>query len=217
MTKADHITALLATAGIDGVRSMVEVGCGDGAVLAELARRGLAETRFCLDISSSAVRIAAERSGVSGASVFDGEHIPAADAAYDLVIATHVLEHVPVPQLLLGELSRVCGQALVIEVPLERNVAARRPAARAASDAAGHLHTFARGQVRQLVEDVGWHVRGELLDPLPLEVHMFAAETRTQRAKGAAKWAVRSALSAVPPLAERLFTLHYALLATPRM
>ena len=217
VTKADHIAELLDAAAITAVRSVAEVGCGDGSVLAELARRGLGETRIGLDISSSAVQIAETRSGVSSASVFDGKHIPAADRTYDLVIATHVLEHVPAPQLLLGELARVCREALVIEVPLERNIAASRPRARAASDASGHLHRFDRAQIRTMIADAGWQVRAELRDPLPRAVHTFAADTGAQRAKATAKWAVRSVLSAAPPLAERLFTLHYAVLATPSM
>jgi SAM-dependent methyltransferase len=216
VTKAAHIAGLLEEAGITTVQSIAEVGCGDGAVLAALGRRGLGRTRIGWDISSTAVGLAGGRPEVGEARVFDGEHIPAGDRAYDLVIATHVLEHVPSPEPMVSELGRVARQALVIEVPLERNVSARRRAARAASDAAGHLQRFDREQVRRMVAGAGWRVEAELLDPLPLAVHTFAKETVGARARGTAKWVARMALTAVPAVGERMITLHYALLATPR-
>jgi SAM-dependent methyltransferase len=168
-----------------------------------------------MDISSSAVALAAGRPGITDAQQFDGARIPAPDRFYDVIIATHVLEHVPAPAPLVEELVRAARRAIVVEVPLEHNLSARRPAARAASDAAGHLHRFDRAQIREMVARTGWRIQAELLDPLPLAVHTFAADTVAQRAKGYAKWAVRSALATAPAIAERLITLHYALIATP--
>jgi SAM-dependent methyltransferase len=215
VTKVAHVAELLERGGIQRVESVAEIGCGDGAVLEELARRGIGTKRIGMEISSSAVELAAGRPGVAGVEQFDGERIPAADHAYDLVLATHVLEHVPAPAPLLAEIARVARRAIVIEVPLERNLSARRPAARAASEAAGHLHRFDRAQVRRLLAGTGWRIEAELLDPLPLAVHTFGAEAAAQRIKGRLKWAARSALTAVPALGERLITLHYAVLATP--
>ena len=62
----------------------------------------------------------------------------------------------------------------------------------------------------------GWRIRAELLDPLPLAVHTFAAQTRGAQAKGQVKWLLRRALAAAPVVGERLITLHYALIATPQ-
>jgi SAM-dependent methyltransferase len=215
VTKVDHVASLLERARIGSVETVVEIGCGDGAVLEALARRGIGSSRTGMDISSSAVALAASRPGVVEAQQFDGERIPAADGAWDLVVATHVLEHVPAPGPMVDELVRVARRAIVVEVPLERNLSARRPAARAASEAAGHLHRFDRAQVREMLVRTGWRIRAEVLDPLPLAVHTFAADTRARRAKAWAKWLLRSAVTTVPPLAERLITLHYAVIATP--
>jgi SAM-dependent methyltransferase len=216
VTKAEHLVSLLQRAGIDDVDTVVEIGCGDGSVLEELGRRGVGTSRVGMDISSSALEIAAGRPGVTGVERFDGACIPARDGAFDLVVATHVLEHVPEPEPLVRELTRVARRALVIEVPLERNLSAHRPAARAASEAAGHLHRFGRLRVRRMVTRCGWRIRAELLDPLPIEVHTFAAQTRAARVRSQAKWLVRSGLAAAPALGERMVTLHYALVATPR-
>jgi len=212
LTKSDHICQLLEL--IPAPREVLEVGCGDGAVLAELARRGIGETRTGIDISSTAIRLAASRPGVTEARLFDGVRIDARDRSYDLVVCTHVLEHVSAPLDLLTEITRV-GRAIVIEVPLERNLSARRASARALSQNVGHLQRFDRASVRRMIAAAGWRVQSELLDPLPLAVHTFGADTPRALTKGYAKWAARSALAAVRPIGERLMTLHYAALATP--
>jgi SAM-dependent methyltransferase len=212
--KADHVVDLVARAKLPAPRTVCEVGCGDGAVLAALGRRGFGEQRVGYEISASGVKLAAEREEVTEAHVFDGERLPVADDAYDLVFATHVLEHVPDPAPLTRELLRV-ARAVVIEVPLEANLSARRPAARAASEGVGHLHRFDRRAIRALVAGAGGHVAAELVDPLPRAVHTFYADGAVARAKGSAKWALRAGAAAVPALGERLITLHFAALALP--
>jgi SAM-dependent methyltransferase len=212
--KADHVVELVARAGLPAPATIAEVGCGDGAVLTELGLRGFGRERVGYEISASGVKLTAEREEVAAAHVFDGEHLPVADGAYDLVFATHVLEHVPDPAPLTRELLRA-GRAVIIEVPLEANVSARRPAARAASEGVGHLHRFDRRAIRRLVTGAGWTVAAELVDPLPRAVHLFDAQDGAARAKGHAKWALRAAAAGVPALGERLVTLHFALLAVP--
>ncbi|HWI73999.1 MAG TPA: class I SAM-dependent methyltransferase [Baekduia sp.] len=214
--KADHVVALCARAGLPAPSTVCEVGCGDGAVLGVLGRRGFGARRVGYEISSSGVRLAVEREEVAEAAVFDGEHLPVADGAYDLVFATHVLEHVPDPAPLTRELLRAASRAVIIEVPLENNLSARRPAARAASEGVGHLHRFDRRAIRRLVQDAGGRVAAELVDPLPRAVHTFGAQTTGARLKGDVKWALRAGAAAVPAVGERLITLHYAVLALPR-
>ena len=135
-------------------------------------------------------------------------HVPAQDDEYDLAVLSHVLEHVPDPLPLLKEAARV-ARHVIVEVPLEDNRSARRPEKQKLSQAAGHLHAFNRAALRALLTSAGLTVRGEMTDPLPYEHHAFFAGAP----KGAAKWATRTALHRVG-LAERLFTVHYAVLAT---
>jgi SAM-dependent methyltransferase len=212
--KADHVMELVSRAGLATPRTVCEVGCGDGAVLSVLGQRGFGGSRVGYEISASGVKLTAERAEVDDAWVFDGEHLPVADDAFDLVFATHVLEHVPDPAPLTREMLRA-GRAVVIEVPLEANLSAHRPAARAASEGVGHLHRFHRRAIRGLVADCGGRVAAELVDPLPRAVHTFGAETPKARAKGTAKWALRASAATVPALGERLITLHFAILALP--
>lgn len=213
--KADHVVELIA--GLPAApRTVVEVGCGDGVLLAQLARRGVGEARDGFDISERAVAYAAARPEVDRAEPFDGHWLPVADGAYDLGVLSHVLEHVPDPLPLLRETARAC-RAVVVEVPLEDNLSASRPAAEAGRAAIGHLHRFARADVAALATGAGLRVAADLADPLPLAVHSFFAETPVARAKALVKATTRRAAFAVAPRrAERAFTVHYAALLLPR-
>src|SRR5438445_5727930 len=140
--KADHVLVLCERAGVQPARTL-EVGCGDGSLLVELARRGFGGRREGVEISSAAVEIAAARAGVDAAMLYDGSHIPAADGAYDLGILSHVLEHVREPATLLAETARACDR-VVFEVPLEANMSASRGSKRALSGEVGHLRRLDR-------------------------------------------------------------------------
>jgi SAM-dependent methyltransferase len=204
-SKAAHVESLTRRAGLTP-QTVVEIGCGDGAVLAEMAARGWVVDGF--ELAENAANRARERGIARRVERFDGEHVPAEPDEYDLAVLSHVLEHVPDPLPLLKEAARVAPNVLV-EVPLEDNRSARRPAKRKLSDEAGHLHAFNRADVLRLVSEVGLQPRGELTDPLSYEHHAFF----NGAARGAVKWAARATMHKLG-VAERLITLHYAVLAT---
>jgi SAM-dependent methyltransferase len=206
-SKAAHVESLTTRAGLTPT-TVVEIGCGDGAVLAEMAARGWVVDGF--ELAENAARRAKERGVARRVERFDGEHLPADTDEYDLAVLSHVLEHVPDPLPVLKEAARV-GRWVLVEVPLEDNRSARRPAKRKLSEEAGHLHAFNRVDVLRLVREAGLEPRGEMTDPLPYEHHAFFSGAP----KGAIKWAVRAALHKMG-VAERLITLHYAVLASKR-
>jgi SAM-dependent methyltransferase len=209
--KADHAIALCARAGVRPA-STLEVGCGDGAVLSELHARGFGGRLEGVEITDAAVRIASARAEIEQVQLYDGHELPFADGAYELGILSHVLEHVPDPPALLAETARVC-RAVVVEVPLEANVSARRASKREHAEEVGHLQRLDRASARALAARAGLRIAAELEDPLPLAVHRFFAGSRTGRALGTAKGGARAALHrAAPPVARRLFTVHYACL-----
>ena len=183
--KADHVISLCEGAGV-APRSAVEIGCGDGALLVELGARGLAGSLHGYEVSEEAARIARGRGtpGLDDVEVYDGKTLPAADGSFDVAILSHVLEHVPDPGSLLREAARV-ARNVVVEVPLERNASARRPGKREGAAEIGHIQALDRAGVRRLAAAAGLTVAGELLDPLPLEVHaFFASSTRRARPRG---------------------------------
>ena len=209
--KADHVAELVGRLP-EPPETVADVGCGDGVLLTLLSRRGIGERRHGFEITERAVQIAAGRPEIERVERFDGVTLPVPDAAYDLGVLSHVLEHVPEPLPLLREVARAC-RAVVLEVPLEDNRSASRPAAEAGRRKIGHLHRFSRAAVHRLARDAGLRVAGELSDPLPLAVHVYFADSTRARAKGLAKAAARRALFAASArLAERAFTLHYACL-----
>ena len=215
--KADHVETLVARASLHA-GSVVEIGCGDGALLAELSARGFGGSLAGYDISTAAVELARGRAipRVASVEVFDGSRLPAADKSFDLGVLSHVLEHVDDPAALLREAARV-SRAVIVEVPLERNASAVRPSRRAESQEIGHVQALDRAAVRALVQECGLRIATDLLDPLPVEVHTFFAETLVARARGLAKAAVRRGVFRVSEsAAERAFTLHYACACAPR-
>ncbi|MFL5780300.1 MAG: class I SAM-dependent methyltransferase [Thermoleophilaceae bacterium] len=207
--KADHVQRLLRTRP----ERLVEIGCGDGALLAELERRGAAGALTGFDVSDEAVRAARAR-GLTAVVAFDGQRLPVGADAFDVALLSHVLEHVDDPAALLREAARV-APTVVVEVPLEASVSGRRAAKRAHSGAIGHVQTLDRAAARALVAAAGLRIRDELMDPLPAAVNLFFADTRRACVAARAKAALRHGLfAASPPLAARLFTVHYACVCT---
>lgn len=212
--KADHVAALVAALPAPP-RTIADVGCGDGVLMTLLARRGVGEVRHGYDISERAVGSARTRPEIERAERFDGRALPVADGAYDLGVLSHVLEHVQEPVALLRETARAC-RAVVVEVPLEDNLAASRASAQRGREAIGHLHRFARADVHGLVAQAGLRIAAELTDPLPLAVHRFFADTPASRLEATVKAAGRrTAFTVAPRRSERLFTVHYACICVP--
>ncbi len=212
--KADHVLALCAGAGLRPARTL-EIGCGDGALLCELHARGFGGRLEGVEITRAAVEIARERVEIDAIDLYDGAHLPAGDGAYELGIVSHVLEHVPDPSALLAEAARACG-VVVMEVPLEANLSARRTSKREHAEEVGHLQRLDRADAREIVARAGLRVAGELEDPLPLAVHLFFAATPLARVRARIKWTLRAGSHRLAPgLARRLFTVHYACLCLP--
>ena len=124
--KADHVTDAVRPRGARAQR-VLEVGCGDGAILGWLAADRFAPTLDGCESVAGGRRIAAERRERRRGARDRRRRPPLRSGSYDLGILSHVLEHVHEPAVLLAETARVCS-AVVVEVPLEDNVSARRPA-----------------------------------------------------------------------------------------
>ena len=77
--------------------------------------------------------------------MFDGYRTLYADNQFDLVLLSHVVEHVEHPRLLLYEAARV-GKRLFVEVPLEDNV---RLSDDFVFDHVGHINVYSRKTMRR--------------------------------------------------------------------
>jgi SAM-dependent methyltransferase len=100
-------------------RRILEVGCGEGIVMAALAAR-LPGTRFDgLEFDETALEGA--RARCPGATLVRGDAcaLPFGDQSFDLVVCLEVLEHLPEPARALRELRRVSRAGSLLSVPHE--------------------------------------------------------------------------------------------------
>jgi SAM-dependent methyltransferase len=113
----DLPAVVLGLAGLRGGETVADVGCGNGAYVAELARRGHTGPVLGLDLSAGMLRAARRRVPGARLAVADAAALPVRDDAADLTLAMHMLYHVPEPLAAVRELRRIThpgGQVLVV-------------------------------------------------------------------------------------------------------
>lgn len=136
------------------VRSVLDVGCGDGGFLAHLAQQGVVVTG--VETSASGAARARARIG----TVL--EALPTA-GAFDVVTAWHVLEHVPAPRPFLTQLRGLSaeGGIVVVAVPNFDSLEARLGGdAWFHLDVPRHLHHFSPSSLQRLMRDCGFEIIG---------------------------------------------------------
>lgn len=125
--------------------SVLDVGCGSGALTAELAERVPLAAVDAIDIAEGMLDLAAERHAHPQVSYYvgDAEEIPFEDKAFELAFCNFVLQWCPEPVQALGEMRRVLrrnGQ-LVLSLPGAGSLGELAAAWRAA-DGGEHVHPF---------------------------------------------------------------------------
>lgn len=100
---------------------VLDAGCGDGVLSVMLAEHGCIVTG--IDISHPNIAIAkkyAAEQGVADRTTFlvgDTEHLPVDDKAFDYVVCSHVLEHVPDFEQGARELARIARKQVFVAIP----------------------------------------------------------------------------------------------------
>lgn len=108
---------VLGLAALSGQETIADIGCGNGAYLAELAHRGHAGPVLGVDLSPGMLQAARSRAPQVRLIAGDAAALPLRDDASDLTLAMHMLYHVPDPFAAVRELRRITrpgGQALVV-------------------------------------------------------------------------------------------------------
>lgn len=109
MVLADALTPL-----VPRDASILDVGCGDGAVASLLAERRP-------DITVEGVEIASRPGCSIPCRPFDGEHLPFPDGSFDVCLFVDVLHHTSDATLLLGEAARVARSCVLLKDHLCEN------------------------------------------------------------------------------------------------
>jgi SAM-dependent methyltransferase len=206
--KVANIVGIWSATGERSRPTVIDIGCGEGAIATELSRRQFFERLDGFDVSESGVAIAKDRRIPSATfAEFDGSRLPVDDQSYDVAILSHVVEHVEEPRAIIREAARVARWAIV-EVPLERTFKFRGDFQWTDT---GHINFYDPVLIRQLVQSCGLTVIAEkVTNP------GFTWARATHSRKALAKWAIKqAALRVVPPAAKSVWTYHGVLLATP--
>lgn len=186
--------------------SILEVGAGEGSVLYRLSETSFGDDLYALDISESGIERIKQRNIVSlrECQLYDGYKIPYVDDQFDLVILSHVVEHLEHPRLLIREASRV-GKKLFIEVPLEHTWKLPKDFA---FDRVGHINVYTPQTIRHLLQSCDLTIKQQIVTIHSKDVHLY-----DQGKQGAMNYEIkRVCLKLFPKLAVNLFTYNSALL-----
>lgn len=155
-------------------QSILDIGAGDGSVLAELDRIGLASDLYAVEISTSGCESIRQKQIKSLRSVaqFDGYAIAAKDHAYELGLAVHVLEHVEHERVFLQEIARACD-TVYIEVPLELTFNVARSIQLAGPY--GHINFYTLATFQNLLRTTGLEILGLQVFSNSLEYEVFVS------------------------------------------
>jgi SAM-dependent methyltransferase len=183
-------------------QKILEIGSGDGAILQRLSELKFGEALYSIEISESAVDTIRHRMipRVHECQLFDGYRISYPDRQFDLVVLSHVLEHVEHPRMLLYEASRV-AKFIFLEVPLEDTVRLNREFV---FNSVGHINFYSWKAIRHLVQSCGLKILTQTVTNPSLPVYRYCSGRA-----GILKFGIKELLQRISPvLACRLLTYH---------
>ena len=218
--KVASLQAVLAQARLRP-RSLLELGCGTGAVICECQRRGVADELTAMDYSEEAIAyLAAHSRGIRCVQADITATGVDLGGPYDVVVVSHVLEHLEDPLAFLRSLlAHVQFRYLVAEVPLEDLWAARLKGLvrDRTNNAAGHVQFYTRRSFRELVAHAGLVIDADrrYVPILPPEaIDLVAARRGFSRSRTLLTFATQRWLPRMfGVLWERLYYAHYTVLA----
>ena len=203
--KVSNIVSLLDANNAGRPEKVLEAGCGTAVVLLEMWRQRIGSFHHGADVADPADH---PHPGVVEAglelAVSDGVRLPYDDDSFDLVFASHVLEHVPDERGFLSELKRVSRRWVYVEVPCE--IVVRTSIGKLQSTLnIGHINSYTPETVALTLATAGLVPCDVQLFDHSMEVHAFHNSAARARIKAAVR---RGLLKTNPTLASRLFAYH---------
>ncbi len=201
--KAEHVRNLLG-GRVSEVGSVLEVGCGTGDVIARIADLGIGRSFTGVDVTDPDLNNQENQRANLTYVMQTGPSLPFADRSYDLVLASHVLEHVEDERPFLRELARVSRRFVYVEVPCELHVRSSVRSLQRTLDI-GHINSYTPESFGLTLATSGLTVTRLRCFDHNLAGHSF----HTNRATGLFKLVIRSSLLSLSErLATRFFTYH---------
>ncbi len=153
-------------------KKVLEVGAGDGSILKFLADQNFAPEYHAVEISESGVAHILSRNinDLLSVQLFDGYKLPFEDNSFDLIILSHVLEHVEHERMLLREIKRVANHC-IIEVPLDYRPGVDQRIKHFL--AYGHINVYTPTSLRYLLRTEGFEIINDLTSLIEPEVTRF--------------------------------------------
>jgi hypothetical protein len=129
-------------------KNILDIGAGEGSLLAELDNASFAKELHAVEISDSGINTICRRNlnSLKSVSKFDGYKI---NGTYELGTAIHVLEHVEHERAFIEEITRACD-LVYVEVPLELTLRVNRSIK--LSGVYGHINFYNSTTFRNLLE-----------------------------------------------------------------
>jgi len=186
-------------------KKILEIGAGDGSILKRLSELNFGDEYYAVEISYSAVKAMIKKSisGLVDCKVFDGSTLPFEDKQFDLVILSHVVEHLEFPRQLLYEAGRV-AHFVFVEVPLEDTINLPRNY----ENKIGHINFYSPATIRYLLESCHLQIIKQTVFNMSKESFIFR-----NGKKGLIDYFIKeAALLAFPFLATRVWTYHSAMI-----
>jgi SAM-dependent methyltransferase len=211
--KAANIVTLLGN-HTGPLSSVLEVGCGTGAVLLALKRAGIGTSHIGVDMADPNLH---PHPGVVEADITmlrqDEPRLPFDDKSFDFVFASHVLEHVADERGFLAELARVTRRWIYLEVPCELHLRASISTLQTTLNI-GHINAYTPESFALTLATGGLDIAGIEAFDHSFETHAFQSGAGKARVKMALR---RSLLKVSPVMASRIFAYHVGALCTPTL
>lgn len=203
--KSENIVSLLGARASE-INSVLDVGCGTGAVLVELGKLLSADKLVGVDVVDPVAHADPHVAQCDIELVRNQTaDLPFADDSFDLVFASHVLEHVEDQRGFLKELKRVARKYIYIEVPCELNLRTNPSSLQHTLTAVGHINCFTPDSLAVMLATSD-------LDMIEIQAFDHGRDLQifdSSPLAGRVKSIVRSSLLGLNPrFATKLFTYH---------
>ncbi|MBL0300421.1 MAG: class I SAM-dependent methyltransferase [Cytophagaceae bacterium] len=194
LKKAKNILEITSGKTFDKV---LEIGAGDGSILKILSENNFANEYYALEISQSGIQKISSKKikNLKLAKEFDGYLLPFENQSFDLVVLSHVLEHVEHERILLREINRV-AKAVVIEVPKDYRFGADKKIKHFLSY--GHINIYTPTSLKFLLISENFKILKSKEGLYSKETYLVGKKTIAERFLGYLEFFIKKLLTNTP-------------------